>query len=104
MLEPACHEEEKLLLGYTTRDKTLIVIGYMLVPVIDVLMTRGWTSTSLDTIALHWFNWTVFVVGLRVAYLTWKHNLRISMIWFVKLVTDPMTDIMSYVPALARRA
>jgi glutamate-1-semialdehyde 2,1-aminomutase len=44
------------------------------------------------------------VVGLRVAYLTWKHNLRISMIWFVKLVTDPMTDIMSYVPALARRA
>jgi glutamate-1-semialdehyde 2,1-aminomutase len=104
VLELACHEEEKLLLGYTTRDKTLIVIGYMLVPVIDVLMTRGWTSTSLDTIALHWFNWTVFVVGLRVAYLTWKHNLRISMIWFVKLVTDPMTDIMSYVPALARRA
>ncbi|HWW83906.1 MAG TPA: aminotransferase class III-fold pyridoxal phosphate-dependent enzyme [Vicinamibacterales bacterium] len=107
ILEPACHEEEKLLLGYTTRDKTLIVLGYALIPVIDMVLGGSWTFSAfraqLDAIALHWFRWTVFVVGLRVAYLIWKHNFRISMIWFVKLVTDPMTDIVSYVPALARR-
>ena len=35
------------------------------------------------------------VVG-RVVYLVWKHNFRIAMIWFVKLVTDPLTDIVAY--------
>ena len=28
VLEPACHDEEALLLGYNTRNKTLIVLGY----------------------------------------------------------------------------
>ena len=102
ILEPACHDEEVLLLGYTTREKTLIVLGYALVPVVDILVAGTWRGT-LDTIALHWFNWTVLVVGLRVAYLALKHNLRTSMVWFVKLVSDPMTDLMSYVPSLARR-
>jgi glutamate-1-semialdehyde 2,1-aminomutase len=104
VLEPACHEEEALLLGYTTREKTLIVLGYALVPVVDMVLAGGWRAASLDTIALHWFNWTVFVVGLRVAYLIWKHDVRLSMVWLVKLVSDPVTDLMSYVPALARRA
>jgi glutamate-1-semialdehyde 2,1-aminomutase len=107
ILEPACHDEEKLLLGYTTRDKTLIVGGYALIPIIDLALAGGWTFAAfralLDQIALHWFRWTVFVVALRVAVLTWKHDFRISMIWFVKLITDPMTDLMSYLPALARR-
>jgi glutamate-1-semialdehyde 2,1-aminomutase len=102
ILEPACHEEEVLLLGYTTREKTLIVLGYALVPVVDIFVAGTWRGT-LDTIALHWFNWTVLVVGLRVAYLALKHNLRTSMVWFVKLLSDPMTDLMSYVPSLARR-
>src|SRR5262249_20190430 len=31
ILEPPCHDQEKLLLGYTTRDKTLIVLGYALI-------------------------------------------------------------------------
>ena len=104
VLEPACHEEEALLLGYTTREKTLIVLGYALVPLVDLVLAGGWRAASLDTIALHWFNWTVFVVGLRVAYLIWKHDFRLSMVWLVKLVSDPLTDLMSYVPALARRA
>jgi hypothetical protein len=26
----------------------------------------------------------------------WKHNFRSSMIWFVKLATDPFTDIVAY--------
>ena len=107
ILEPPCHDQEKLLLGYTTRDKTLIVCGYALVPLLDLALAGRWSLAGLisliDQIALHWFRWTVFVVALRVAYLTWKHDFRISMIWFVKLVTDPMTDLVSYVPALARR-
>jgi glutamate-1-semialdehyde 2,1-aminomutase len=108
VLEPPCHDEERLLLGYTTRNKTLIVLGFMLIPFVDMAGAGGWTFASflalLDTIALHWFRWTVFVVVLRIACLTWRHDFRISMIWFVKLITDPMTDITSYVPALARRA
>ena len=37
----------------------------------------------------------VVVVG-RVAYLVWAYNFRMAMIWFVKLVTDPLTDIVAY--------
>lgn len=106
VLEPACHDEEKLLLGYNTRNKTLIVLGYALIPVIDMAQGGSWTFGAfvslLDEIALHWFNWTVFVVVLRVVYLTWKHDFRISMIWFVKLVTDPFTDVVAYFPWRAR--
>ncbi len=72
-IEPACHDEEKLLLGYTTRDKTLIVLGYLLIPVIDVAGAGVWSVggfvSRLDLVALHWFRWTMFVVALRVAYL-----------------------------------
>ena len=63
----------------------------------------GFTS-QIDLVALHWFRWTVFVVALRVAYLIWKHDVRISMIWFVKLITDPVTDIFTYFPRRPQRA
>jgi glutamate-1-semialdehyde 2,1-aminomutase len=26
----------------------------------------------------------------------WAHDFRTSMIWFVKLITDPITDIFAY--------
>jgi glutamate-1-semialdehyde 2,1-aminomutase len=104
ILEPACHDEEMLLLGYTTREKTLIVLGYGLIPIVDIFVAGGWRAASLDVIALHWFNWTVFVVALRTVYLALKHGVRIAMIWFVKLISDPITDLLSYVPSLARRA
>jgi glutamate-1-semialdehyde 2,1-aminomutase len=42
----------------------------------------------------------VVVLG-RVAYLAWLHDFRISLIWFVKLVTDPFTDIKAYLPRSA---
>ena len=108
VIEPACHEEEALLLGYTTRDKTLIVLGYLLIPAIALWQAGGVSfevlRSVLDTIALHWFRWTAFVVLLRVAYLTWKHDFRVSMIWFVKLITDPITDIITYFPRWPQRA
>ena len=37
----------------------------------------------------------VVVLG-RVAYLVWKHNWRTAMLWLVKLITDPLTDIGAY--------
>jgi glutamate-1-semialdehyde 2,1-aminomutase len=108
IIEPACHDKEALLLGYTTRQKTAIVLGYALIPVIDLWAFGAWSWSGLvsylDLIALHWFRWTIFVVSLRVVYLTWKYDFRISMIWFVKLVTDPITDVITYFPRQPQHA
>jgi hypothetical protein len=40
----------------------------------------------------------------RVVYLTWKHDFRIAMIWFVKLATDPFTDVVAYFPRRTQHA
>ena len=108
ILEPPCHEKEKLLLGYNTRNKTLIVLGYLLILVIPITEARAfsWESFSslIGPIALNWFLWTVLVVLGRVVYLVWKHGFRMSMIWFIKLITDPVTDIFAYFPRWPQRA
>jgi glutamate-1-semialdehyde 2,1-aminomutase len=108
ILEPPCHDKEALLLGYNTRNKTVIVLGYILIPVIHMAQAGLWTidtfTSLIGTVALHWFLWTLLVVFGRVAYLFWKHDFRISMIWFVKLVTDPLTDIVAYFPRRPQRA
>src|SRR5262245_44900630 len=102
ILEPPCHDAESLLLGFTTRAKTMVVIGYGLIFLAAWLGTGGWSGASWESlappIALNWFRWTVLVVLSRVVYLTWKYDFRISMIWFVKLVTDPFTDLITYRP------
>jgi hypothetical protein len=38
----------------------------------------------------------------HTAYLVWKHDFRSSMIWLVKLVTDPVTDIFAYYSSVFR--
>ena len=102
VLEPACHEAEKLLLGYDTRTKTMILFSYLAVPVADVIANGAVTWSKFlgvaPLIALQWFWFTMTVVGGRVVYLTWRHDFHTAMIWFVKLVTDPFTDLMSYRP------
>lgn len=102
VLEPACHDEEALLLGFTTPNKTLIVLVYALIPVLLVVRAGAWNLDAwlalADPVALRWFQWTILVVSSRVVLLTWKHDFRIAMIWFVKLVTDPFTDIIAYFP------
>jgi glutamate-1-semialdehyde 2,1-aminomutase len=55
-----------------------------------------------STVAQQWFALTLVVVFGRVAYLFRKYNFRISMIWFVKLITDPFTDIAAYSPRYLR--
>jgi glutamate-1-semialdehyde 2,1-aminomutase len=108
ILEPPCHDKEALLLGYNTRNKTMIVLGYILIPVTHMLQVDSWTlnvfTSLIGSIALHWFVWTLGVVLGRVAYLVWKHGFRTSMIWFVKLITDPVTDIVAYFPRWPQRA
>jgi glutamate-1-semialdehyde 2,1-aminomutase len=108
ILEPPCHDKEALLLGYNTRNKTLIVLGYVLIPIVHAWLNAAWSIESfasiMPVVALHWFFWTLLVVLGRVAYLVWKHDFRISMIWFVKLITDPLTDIVAYFPRRAQRA
>jgi glutamate-1-semialdehyde 2,1-aminomutase len=108
ILEPPCRDKEALLLGYDTPKKTLIVLGYVLIPIAHMAQVNSWTLASfmslIGSIALYWFFWTLLVVFGRVAYLIWKHDFRISMVWFIKLITDPLTDIIAYFPRWPQRA
>lgn len=108
VLEPDSHDAEQSLLGFDTRSKTLIVLAYLAIPI--VLMARGgeWTWSAFvgmaDPIALLWWRWTLIVVFGRVAWLTMKFDLHTATVWFVKLVTDPFTDVVAYFPWKPRRA
>jgi glutamate-1-semialdehyde 2,1-aminomutase len=107
ILEPPCHDKEALLLGYNTRNKTLIVLGYVAIPIVQMMQAGAWSLTVfralIAPIALNWFLWTLLVVLGRVTHLVWKHDFRISMIWFIKLITDPLTDIFAYFPRWPQR-
>jgi glutamate-1-semialdehyde 2,1-aminomutase len=106
VLEPDAHEKEMSLLGYTTHDKTLIVLGYALIPLAAFVEARSVSYTAfvqhLPTIAEYWWLWTQFVILARIGYLVWKFSFRTSMIWYVKLVTDPLTDVIAYFPRRQR--
>ena len=99
VLEPDAHEKEMRLLGYTTRNKTLIVLGYPLIPVAVVVPSGNVSVASfvehLPVIAEYWWYRTQFVIIARIAYLIWKFSFRTSMVWYIKLVTDPLTDIVA---------
>jgi glutamate-1-semialdehyde 2,1-aminomutase len=106
VLEPDAHEKEMSLLGFTTRNKTLIVVGYLLIPAAHMLQAQSLHYDvfvqRLPAIAEHWWYWTLLVIFGRVAYLMWKFSFRTSMIWYVKLVTDPLTDVITYFPRRQR--
>jgi glutamate-1-semialdehyde 2,1-aminomutase len=108
VLEPPCHDKEQTLLGYSTRNKTIIALGFLFIPAVAIARAEVWSFAALKQglplVAEQWFAWTVVVVGGRVAYLIWKFDFRTSMIWYVKLVTDPFTDVIAYFPRRALRA
>jgi glutamate-1-semialdehyde 2,1-aminomutase len=108
VLEPPCHDQEATLLGFNTRKKTLILGVYLAIPVAHLLLAPAWTVATLApllaTVAQQWFAWTMIVVVGRVAYLTWAQNAWLAMVWLVKLVTDPLTDIAAYSPRYLRRS
>jgi glutamate-1-semialdehyde 2,1-aminomutase len=103
ILEPPCHDKEKALLGFNTRNKTIIVAGYILIPIVQILQIARTDSLTFESatsiipaIAQQWFLLTLAAVLGRVIYLIWAHDFRSSMIWFIKLITDPFTDILAY--------
>jgi glutamate-1-semialdehyde 2,1-aminomutase len=103
ILEPPCHDKEKALLGFNTRNKTLIVAGYILIPIVQIVQLARTASFSAESVtsimpmvARQWFLLTLAAVFGRVIYLVWAHDFRTSMIWFIKLITDPITDIFAY--------
>ncbi|HBR50569.1 MAG TPA: hypothetical protein DEA71_10835, partial [Nitrospira sp.] len=106
LVEPPCHDKEELLLGFNTPNKTMIVSAYCLIPLANMLAAGSWTVAAFlerwPVIAQQWWGLTLVVVLGRVAYLAWLHDFRTSMIWFVKLITDPFTDIKAYLPRSAR--
>lgn len=108
VLEPPCHDKEATLLGFNTRNKTLVLGVYLAIPVVHLLLAPAWTVAALGplvaTVAQQWFVWTLIVVGGRVAYLMWAQNAWLAMVWLVKLVTDPLTDIAAYSPRYLRRS
>ena len=106
LVEPPCHDKEELLLGFNTPNKTMIVSAYCLIPLANMFAAGSWTVSAFlerwPVIAQQWWGLTLVVVLGRVAYLAWLHDFRTSMIWFVKLITDPFTDIKAYLPRSAR--
>ncbi len=108
VLEPPCHDKEETLLGYNTRNKTIIALGFLFIPAVAIARADVWSFDALrqglPLVAQQWFAWTIVVVGGRVAYLIWKFDVRTSMIWYVKLVTDPFTDVIAYFPRRLLRA
>lgn len=103
ILEPPCHDKEKALLGFNTRNKSIIVGGYILIPIVQAVQLARTGTLSFESLPLivpavaqQWFLLTLAAVFGRVIYLVWAHDFRSSMIWFIKLITDPFTDIVAY--------
>ena len=100
ILEPPCHDKEQALLGFNTRDKSFLVAGYLFLPALHLIKAGSISLSTLASIvpavAHEWFFLTVAVVLGHVTYLIWKFDFRTSMIWFVKLITDPFTDLAAY--------
>ncbi len=106
VIEPACHDKEMKLLGFTTRSKTLVVAGYGLIP-IALAIGAGASSVEalaglLPAVAHGWLLFTAAVIVGHIALVAWQFDFRSSMIWFVKLATDPLTDIVAYSPPTLR--
>jgi glutamate-1-semialdehyde 2,1-aminomutase len=108
ILEPPCHDKEATLLGYNTRNKTMILGTYLAIPIVNALWSGAWSGEALrqlaGPVAWQWFVWTGVVVAGRVAYLVWAHGPRLALVWFVKLATDPLTDVIAYSPRFLRPA
>ena len=101
LIEPPCHDAEQLLLGFDTRSKSVIVAIYLLIPLVNSLAAPVFNWTTITTsiaaaTAWQWFWFTALVIFGRVILLIRRHGLNNALVWFVKLITDPITDIKAY--------
>jgi len=88
IFEPPCHDEEELLLGFNTRSKCFVFGSYALAPLFT------------NNVADMWFYITAYFVLGHTAIVWSQYNFCISMVWFVKLATDPITDVIAYWPSV----
>lgn len=106
VIEPPCHDKEQLLLGFDTRAKTKVVALYLFMPLVNALhvghLDQNILPTLAASVAKQWFAFTALVVFGHVGRLVVRHGLRNALVWFVKLITDPLTDIFAYYPTLRR--
>ena len=102
IFEPPCHDEEELLLGFNTRSKCFVVAGYALAPLISLLQLSGTVNfvQALASIARGRGSASrlFFVLG-HTGLLWMQYGFRIAMVWLVKLITDPFTDVLVYYPS-----
>ena len=108
VFEPDAREKEGLLLGFNTPSKSLILATYLSIPLahLGFAGSFSWAAAGAvaPDVAWSWFGFTLAVVFGRVALLCYRFGLWSSAIWFVKLVTDPFSDIFTYAPHRLRRA
>lgn len=106
LIEPPCHDKEQLLLGFDTRSKTRVVAIYLAIPLLQWFALPPPRGAHLDALAANvaelWLAFTALVVFGHVARLARRHGWRNALVWLVKLVTDPLTDIFAYYPTLTR--
>ena len=50
ILEPPCHDKEALLLGYNTRNKSLILGAYLAIPFFHLLRAPAWNGATLGPV------------------------------------------------------
>lgn len=100
LIEPPCHDKEQLLLGFDTRSKTVVVLMYFLIPLVHAFRVPEFTTAAVETltatVAQQWFVFTLLVIGFHVLRLIFRHGAWNAMVWFVKLITDPFTDVRAY--------
>lgn len=102
IFEPPCHDDEELLLGFNTRSKCFVFSAYILAPLffIHQVYTENMGAYELlNPVADAWLLVTLFFVLGHTAILWLQYGFRISMVWLIKLMTDPITDIQSYYPS-----
>ena len=54
---------------------------------------------ALEPVAKSWLTVTMFFVLGHTGLLWMQYGFRIAMVWLVKLITDPFTDVAAYYPS-----
>ena len=86
--EPPCHTEEQKLLGFTTEAKSNLVFvysfGLLYCYVLEEVYARMFFVVTLVYVIDHMYN------------LYHRFGIESALLWSVKLLTDPVSDIIAY--------
>ena len=81
---------------------------YFAIPLVAVGLAGAWSVAGFvalaDTIALQWFLLTLASCWAASSISPGSTTFGTVMVWFVKLVTDPFTDVITYFPRRTQRA